>query len=68
MRIVNVILVHNINFEESFRNKVVRNANAIEIYLAPIDDIIQMKKLSGRTQDLSDIEMLQKIKQFEKTE
>ncbi|MCK4667926.1 hypothetical protein KAU33_14315 [Candidatus Dependentiae bacterium] len=63
-RIIDIVLVHNVNFKEAFQNKVIKKAKDIEIYLAPIDDIIRMKKLSGRAQDIADIEMLEKLKKF----
>lgn len=36
----------------------------IDIYLASVDDIIKMKEFSGRSQDLSDIEMLKKVRKY----
>jgi hypothetical protein len=48
----------------SFKNKVVRAAEGVKIFLAPVEDIIKMKKASGRDQDLSDIEMLRKVKRL----
>jgi hypothetical protein len=42
----------------------VKRAKDIDIYLASVDDIIKMKGFSGRTQDLSDIEMLNKVRKY----
>jgi len=52
------------DFEESFKNRTVKRAKDIDIYLASIDDVIKMKEFSGRTQDLSDIEMLNKVRKY----
>ncbi len=52
------------DFEESFKNRTVKTAKDIDIYLASIDDVVKMKEFSGRTQDLSDIEMLNKVRKY----
>ncbi|MFO0795007.1 MAG: hypothetical protein U0586_13230 [Candidatus Brocadiaceae bacterium] len=52
------------DFEKSFINRTVKKARDIDIYLASVDDIIKMKEFSGRTQDLSDIEMLKKVRKY----
>lgn len=67
-KVVDIVLVHPLDFEASFNNKVIKKAKGIEIYLASIDDIIKMKKFSGRTQDMSDIEMLKKAKRYMEAE
>ena len=48
----------------SFKNRTVKKAKDIDIYLASIDDVIKMKEYSGRAQDLSDIEMLNKARKY----
>ena len=65
---VDIVLVHPLDFEASFNNKVIKKAKGIEIYLASIDDIIKMKEFSGRSQDMSDIEMLKKAKRYMEAE
>ena len=67
-KVVDIVLVHPLDFEASFNNKVIKKAKGIEIYLASIDDIIKMKEFSGRAQDLSDIEMLKKAKRYMEAE
>lgn len=57
-------LVHPLDFEKSFINRTVKKAQDIDIYLASVDDIIKMKEFSGRSQDLSDIEMLKKLRKY----
>lgn len=61
-KIVDIVLVHTLDFEESFKNKTIKKASGIEIYLASINDLIKTKKFSKRAQDMSDIEMLKKLK------
>ncbi len=63
-KVIDIVLVHPLDFEMSFKNKTVKKAKDIDIYLASIDDIIKMKDFSGRAQDLSDIEMLNKIRKY----
>lgn len=63
-KVVDILLVHPLDFEESFGNKTVKKAKKIEIYLVSMDDLIKTKEVSGRTQDLSDIEMLKKARRY----
>lgn len=63
-KVIDIVLVHPLDFEKSFENRTVKRAKDIDIYLASIDDIIKMKKFSGRSQDLSDIEMLNKVRKY----
>ena len=63
-KVIDIVLVHPLDFEKSFINRTVKKAKDIDIYLASIDDIIKMKKFSGRSQDLSDIEMLNKVRKY----
>ncbi len=61
---VDILLVHPLDFEKAFKNRITKEFQNTEIYLVNIDDLITMKAMSGRNQDLSDIEMLKKIKVF----
>jgi len=63
-KVVDILLVHPLDFEESFKNRTVKRVKDIEIYLASIDDLIETKKFSGRAQDISDIEMLKKARKY----
>ncbi len=63
-KVIDIVLVHPLDFEKSFKNRTVKRAKDIDIYLASIDDVVKMKKFSGRTQDLSDIEMLNKVRKY----
>lgn len=44
----------------------IRKAGDLSIPIAAIDDLIKMKSVSGRKQDLSDIRMLEAIKTMER--
>ena len=61
-KVIDIVLVHPLDFEKSFKNRTVKKARDIDIYLASMEDIIKMKEFSGRTQDLSDIQMLKKVR------
>lgn len=63
-KVIDIVLVHPLDFEKSFENRTVKKAEDVEIYLASIDDVIKMKEFSGRSQDFSDIEMLRKVRRF----
>ena len=58
------ILREVFDFEESFKNRTMKRAKDIDIYLASIDDVVKMKEFRGRPQDLSDIEMLNKVRKY----
>ncbi|MBU1262903.1 hypothetical protein KKG61_02135 [bacterium] len=63
-KVVDIVLVHQLDFEDAFKNKSVKKAQNIEIYLVSIDDLIKMKKSAGRSQDSSDVKMLKKVKRY----
>lgn len=63
-KVIDIVLVHPLDFEKSFKNRTVKRAKDIDIYLASIDDVVKMKEFSGRNQDLSDIEMLNKVRKY----
>ncbi|HHT9113582.1 MAG: hypothetical protein HZA47_11610 [Planctomycetes bacterium] len=63
-KVIDIVLVHPLDFEKSFKNRTVKKAKDIDIYLASIDDVVKMKEFSGRSQDLSDIEMLNKVRKY----
>ena len=63
---VDIVLVHPLDFNVAFKNRTVKKAQGTDINLVNIDDLIKMKSFSGRKQDLSDIELLYKIKHYPK--
>jgi len=62
--VVDILLVHPLDFEEAYKKRIVKNLKEYKIYLVSIEDLIKMKKYSGRSQDLSDIELLRKLQKF----
>src|SRR3972149_5599730 len=52
-RVVDIVLVHPLNFEDAYCRRVVKKVKDIEISLVAVEDLIAMKKFSGRDQDLS---------------
>jgi len=63
-KVVDIVLVHPLDFEKAFENKTVKKVEETKIYLVSIEDLIIMKEFSGRPQDFSDIEMLKKARKF----
>ncbi|HQO40395.1 MAG TPA: hypothetical protein PK986_07995 [Spirochaetota bacterium] len=63
-RTIDILLVHPLNFDDAYKRKVSRVYRDSEIDIVSIDDLIIMKKFSSRSQDLSDIKMLNKLKVF----
>jgi len=63
-KVVDIVLVHPLDFEVAFKNRTVKTVKDVEIFLASLDDLLRTKKESGRPQDLSDIEMLKKVRKF----
>lgn len=63
---VDIILVHPLDFEKAYENRIQRQVKDIEISLVSIEDLITMKEKSGRAQDLSDIQMLRRVRELAK--
>lgn len=63
-KVVDIVLDHPLDFKKAFEMRTVKHVKDIEIYLASIDDVIKMKEFSGRGQDLSDIEMLKRVRKY----
>jgi hypothetical protein len=63
-KVLDIILVHPLDFNKAFSHKTVKSAGGIDINLVSLDDLITMKAASGRGQDLSDIAMLEKVRKY----
>ncbi len=63
-KVIDIVIVHPLDFEAAFENKDIKKANGFDVNVVSIDDLIKMKKLVGRSQDISDIKMLRKVKKF----
>ncbi len=54
--------VTGITFKEVWKNKKAGKIGKIMVNFASLDDLIKMKKAAGRKKDLSDLDILKKIK------
>ena len=63
-KIVDVVIFHPLDFNTAYANRTEKSIKDFRINLISIDDLITMKKFSGRNQDLSDIELLKKLRIF----
>ena len=63
-KVVDIVLVHPLDFESSFKNKTVKKVNGVDVFIASFDDLVRTKEASGRPQDLSDIKMLKKVRKL----
>ena len=63
-KVIDIVVAHPLDFNKALKRAVVKKANGIKIFVASIDDVIKMKKVSGRPKDLSDAEMLREAKKM----
>ncbi|MFX1466474.1 MAG: DUF6036 family nucleotidyltransferase [Promethearchaeota archaeon] len=63
-KVIDIVIVHPLDFDEAYQRKTIKNVGSIEVYLASIDDLIIMKQQVSRAQDLSDIALLKKVKEW----
>ena len=64
---VDIFIENPIEFGKAYSRKEKIKAADFEIYIISIDDLIKIKRKSGRKQDLCDIEALKKIKDLRTT-
>ena len=62
LEIIDFLIENPINFQHAYIRKEVLTANHYKINLAAIEDLITLKRASGRELDLADIENLQKLR------
>ncbi len=63
-KVIDIVLVHPLNFDQAWNNKKTFTVDDFRIYTVSLDDLIVMKRYSGRAQDLSDANLLERIKSF----
>ncbi len=63
---VDIFLKNPIDFDKSYQSRTTIYIKSVPIYLISIDDLIELKKLSGRPRDLEDIHHLTLIKELKK--
>lgn len=55
--------VKGVTFNDVWRNRILAKFGETEVYFPSLDDMIKMKKASGRAIDLQDLKYLKKIKE-----
>ncbi|MHA1798539.1 MAG: DUF6036 family nucleotidyltransferase [Candidatus Helarchaeota archaeon] len=63
-KVIDIIITHPLDFENAYKHKVTKKIGSIELYLVSIDDLIKMKQSINRPQDISDINLLKKVKKW----
>jgi hypothetical protein len=64
-KVDDVILSHPLDFESSFSRKLIRRVNDTELYVITVNDLIMMKKFSGRERDLNNVYLLEKARSLQ---
>ncbi|HLC86526.1 MAG TPA: hypothetical protein VJG30_04535 [Candidatus Nanoarchaeia archaeon] len=52
-----------VEFEAAYQRRQTVRTDKIKIFIAPIDDLIELKKSTGRDKDLVDLKILRKLKE-----
>ena len=63
-REVALVLDHPLDFEEAWARRKVERAGDLEVPVASIEDLIALKRGTGRAQDESDIEALERLRRL----
>ncbi|MDO9122961.1 MAG: nucleotidyl transferase AbiEii/AbiGii toxin family protein [Deltaproteobacteria bacterium] len=63
---IDIFLRNPVDFEKAYQSRTTIPLKGIPISLVSIDDLIELKRLSGRPRDLEDIHHLNKIKELKK--
>lgn len=64
LRTVDLFVRHPIPFDELWQRAERLSAGGIEVPVASIPDLIRLKRISGRAQDLADIEELEELQKL----
>ena len=54
--------IDGVNFKEAYPNKLIIDVDGLQVNYIGLDDLIKNKKVSGRHQDISDVNELNKLK------
>ncbi len=63
---IDIFLKNPVDFEKSYQSRTLIHLKDIPVSLVAIDDLIELKRLSGRPRDLEDIHHLNMIKELRK--
>ena len=66
LALVDIIIRETISYQEIRRNAVYIAVDGIHVPVASVDDLIKLKKIAGRPQDLEDIKFLEEGKLYAK--
>jgi hypothetical protein len=61
---IDIFLSNPIKFEEAYSRKELMRVGGVKISIVSIDDLIELKSLSGRPRDMEDIDHLKRIKEL----
>jgi hypothetical protein len=61
-KVIDVVLDHPLDFPAAFERKTILKMDDTELYLASLDDLMEMKRNTGRQKDASDVDMLSMAK------
>jgi len=64
--LIDVMINNPFNFEEMYSRRATIDSRGVKLSVAAVDDIIKLKEIAGREQDISDIEALRKFVKGEK--
>ncbi|MEW5767936.1 MAG: DUF6036 family nucleotidyltransferase [bacterium] len=67
LKVVDIVIEHPLDFTKAFQHRAIKKVDDVGIYVASIDDMISMKKVSNRPKDISDMEMLEEVKKIMET-
>lgn len=61
---IDIFLRNPVDFKKAYQSRTTIHLKSIPLSLISIDDLIELKRLSGRPRDLEDIQHLNKIKEL----
>ncbi|MBI5699775.1 nucleotidyl transferase AbiEii/AbiGii toxin family protein [Candidatus Saganbacteria bacterium] len=59
--LIDVMINNPFNFDEMFARRATMDSKGIKLSVVAVDDLIRLKEIAGREQDLSDIQALNKF-------
>lgn len=65
MRVVDLFVEHPLDFEQLWSRATRYELHSAVVHVASIPDLIQLKRLAGRPQDLDDIEQLERLRRMD---
>jgi hypothetical protein len=63
-KVIDIVLDHPLDFPAAFERKTILKMDDTELYLASLDDLMKMKRNTGRQKDASDVDMLAMAKRI----